>query len=253
MERCSRMTENGDVGAANHLLVEIARCPVADACFDSPESALPCSQVVHAQGTGRDAFHVPEPWSGDIERAPILFVSWNPSWNPDEPFPTSRSSDSEIMTFFRHRFEHTHQDSHTWREMDGMARHLLGRDAERGVDWVVTDIVHCKSLKGTGAFAALEECAGRYLPRVLALAGATAVVGLGRDARSALARHFGVPPEIGVYSVADEQRPSRVLVLLGAPGAAQRRRLLPDELSTVESALAQRAEDDAPPSSDADH
>lgn len=245
------MRENGDVGDASQLLVEIARCRVADACLDSPESALPCSQVVHAQGTGRDAFHVPEPWSGDIERAPILFVSWNPSWNPDEPFPTSRSSDNEVMTFFRHRFEHTNQDSHTWREMDGMAKHLLGRDVKRGVDWVVADIVHCKSRKGRGAFAALEECAGRYLPRVLALAGATAVVGLGRDARSALASHYGVPPEIGVHSVADEQRPSRVLVLLGAPGAAQRRRLLPDELSTVESALAQRA-DDAPPSSDAD-
>ena len=120
------------VNEGDRLLVEIARCPVADACFDSPESALPCSQVVHAQGTGRDAFHVPEPWSGDIERAPILFVSWNPSWNPDEPFPTSRSTDDEIMTFFRHRFEHTNQDAHTWREMDGIARHLLGRDAGRG-------------------------------------------------------------------------------------------------------------------------
>jgi hypothetical protein len=224
------------------LLLEIARCPVADACFTAPDGSSPCSKVVHAQGTGREAFHVPEPWNGDIERAPILFVSWNPSWNQREKFPTRSASDAEIVTFFNRRFEHTNQNARTWQEMRGIAGRLLGRDAVPGADYAVTDLVHCKSEKGKGASAALDECAGRYLPRVLAIAGATVIVGLGRDSRSTLAHHFGVSSELGVYDIWKGKRERR-LVLLGAPGSAQRRRLRHDELGRAQSALLSQLED----------
>lgn len=218
------------VTLAEELLLEIARCPAANTCFSAGAGSHPCSKVVLAQGTGRDAFHVPEPWSGDIERTPILFVSWNPSWNPDERFPTDAWADGEIVEFFRRRFEHTEQDSHTWREIRGIASHLLGRDVVAGVDYTVTDVVHCKSWQGKGAREALEECAGRYLKRVLSLAGARVVVGLGRDARQALASRFGVPAAIGLHEVADGGETRLALVLLGAPGSSQPRRLRASEL-----------------------
>src|SRR4051812_3998926 len=110
------MTERTDA-----LLVEIAGCPNVRRCYASSDPLHPCSKVVADQRVSFDDFHVPEPWSGDIGRAPILFVSWNPSWNPAERFPTPSWTDEAVIEFFISRFEHTDQDSHTWREIRGIA------------------------------------------------------------------------------------------------------------------------------------
>lgn len=148
--------------SADTLLLEIARRRNVSRALESIHH--PCSPVVAAQRTTELAeLQLPEPWNGQIETAPILFVSWNPSWNPNETFPTSAWADERIISFFRTRFEHTDQASQTWREMQGIATHLLGRTSRPGVDYAVTDAVRCKSQKGIGANAALSECSALYL------------------------------------------------------------------------------------------
>jgi hypothetical protein len=220
------------------LLLEIARCPNVRRCFDSPALAHPCSTVVAAQGLAPDDLHVPEPWNGQLETAPILFVSWNPSWNPSERFATRVWTDEAILEFFRTRFDHSDQNSQTWREMPRIAEHLLGRPARAGVDYAVTDVVRCKSWNGKGATAALAECTGRYLRRTLDASGARVVVGLGRDARRTLASHFGVDEALGAYGPITSGGRERMIVLLGAPGSAQARRLTPEECLRVRAHLA---------------
>jgi hypothetical protein len=70
-------------------LAAIARCPVVEHCLDAEHPTHPCATIVldqwrdiSPQGrmTHWRALHeLPEPWEGHIDRAPILFVSSNPS------------------------------------------------------------------------------------------------------------------------------------------------------------------------------
>jgi hypothetical protein len=80
------------------LLLEIARCPVIEECITGEGDEHPCAGVVLHQwpGVGRKErlarwkreHHVPEPWVGHIELAPILFLSSNPSLSSLRP-PTA--------------------------------------------------------------------------------------------------------------------------------------------------------------------
>jgi hypothetical protein len=64
---------------AAELAAEIVRCPVVDQCLAPSGKGLPCHRVVSWQGQlAGDLRYVPEPWSGHLDRAPILFVSSNP-------------------------------------------------------------------------------------------------------------------------------------------------------------------------------
>jgi len=65
--------------SAASLLVQITRCPVAERCRAGED--LACSAVVGSQeALGPGDYQVPEPWSGHISGAPVLFVSSNRSW-----------------------------------------------------------------------------------------------------------------------------------------------------------------------------
>jgi hypothetical protein len=91
---------------ATSLMIEIARCPNVQTCLTSDEPH-PCRNVVAAQHLPRSRYHVPEPWNGRIETAPILFVSSNPSFSPSEKFPLVSWADDRIEEFFTTRFDHT--------------------------------------------------------------------------------------------------------------------------------------------------
>ncbi|MFZ2490259.1 MAG: hypothetical protein WA208_02125 [Thermoanaerobaculia bacterium] len=76
------------------LLLRIARCPVvADARATVGHA---CHVVVNTQPVGPEAFHLPEPWNGDLRFAPLLFVSSNPSIGPSEDYPTTGCDDDLI-------------------------------------------------------------------------------------------------------------------------------------------------------------
>jgi hypothetical protein len=123
--------------------------------------------------------------------------------------------------------------------MRGIASHLLGREPKPGVDYAVTDAVRCKSRKGEGATHALAECTSLYLRRTLEASGARVVVALGRDARRTMASYFDVAAELGTASLPKAMGGfERILVQLGAPGAAESRRLGEEERLRVQSFLA---------------
>ena len=76
---------------------------------------------------------------------------------------------------------------------------LLGREAQPGIDYALTEIVHCKSKHETGVREAEDFCANRYLKRVLSLSAAGILVVLGKAARQAMARQFALPSELATY------------------------------------------------------
>jgi hypothetical protein len=112
---------------ARKLLIEIACCPNVQTCLDSDEPH-PCRSVVAAQNLPRSRHQLPEPWSGRIETAPILFVGSNPSFNPSERFPTQRWADQTIEAFFMTRFDRTLPPVRYWSVVRSIARAILGEE-----------------------------------------------------------------------------------------------------------------------------
>jgi hypothetical protein len=88
-----------DANEQDQLLIEIARCRLVELNVCDQRSTHPCHEVVLHQwpetpnadaraARWRREHHVPEPWVGQIETAPLLFVSSNPSlasFRPAEP------------------------------------------------------------------------------------------------------------------------------------------------------------------------
>jgi hypothetical protein len=89
------------------LLLEIARCPIVARCLADQSNTHPCAKIVLSQNpTSPDGHQLPEPWCGDLEHAPILFVSSNPSitGDPYDRYPRSGWPDVQIEDYFQNRF-----------------------------------------------------------------------------------------------------------------------------------------------------
>ena len=200
-------------GAREALLLEIARCPNVrlGRCHEGP-----CSAIVSTQtGAAESEHQVPEPWSGSLS-APILFISSNPSIstpcvNGDvEAYPTVSAGDDELVAFFNGRFgdhgapvidgrrhrlagsevRYATQPTRFWTSVRARAKDLLGREPVPGVDYALTEVVHCKSTGETGVANASPACIGKYLERVLDLSEAKVLVVLGAHAERAVRDHL---------------------------------------------------------------
>ena len=194
------------------LLLEIAHCQIAKDIRSGSLRDHCCRTIVKSQ-TGL-AFQLPEPWAGQIEHAPILFISSNPSFDEEEEFPSDSVKDwpeARVVDFFKNRFTSPagwvknlgvlHRDGtySRWVQFWASARartcELLrkNKDAvELGRDFALTEIVHCKSRGEVGVREARAFCPKRYLDRVLFVSGAKILVVFGSKAQGAICDHLDV-------------------------------------------------------------
>lgn len=220
------------------LLHEIARCPVAQFCLQHPSEKHPCREIVLSQRSASLGEHqVPEPWSGHGEQAPILFLSSNPSISVAEEYPRWSWSDAAIEDYFANRFgggsrtwithgtKSLQRDSTYsgpvafWAAIRQRAMELVERDVVPGIDYALTEIVHCKSKGERGVAAAQEHCVPRYLQRVLDLVGAKVVVVLGARAKAALQTMFNIPKNTNVFGPTQIGNHPRLITFLPHPNA----------------------------------
>lgn len=187
---------------------EITQCPIAHA-IRTGNSAVssPCREIVTVQ-TGVE-FQVPEPWSGQIDTAPILFISSNPSIDEYEDYPDASWESSRTADFFDNRFApasgwvkdglYPRQRDGSWRRdwirfwasARGRASEILERQAEPGIDFALTEVVHCKSRAERGVKDALDACSKRYLERVVFASAAKVLIVYGKHAEEAILHRFG--------------------------------------------------------------
>jgi hypothetical protein len=226
------------------LLLEIARCPVASACLSDRAKSRACSEVVASQAAPTaETFQVPEPWSGPLGTAPVLFVSSNPSISTVEMYPTGDRDewpDERIVDFFEGRFgggrevwtrngvhnrrkDDSFSTGKEWGRFWAAAKHraseALGRAAIPGEDYAMTEVVRCKSRQELGVASARPCCAERYLGRMLAVAAARLIVCFGVHAADDLRRRYGLPsgrPFVGPISI---EGLTRYVVFLPHPNA----------------------------------
>lgn len=241
------------------LLHEIAHCPHVQSCLQNPSLEHPCREIIASQSCQLDAYQVPEPWSGRIEGAPILFLSSNPSISTIEDYPTGFWSEEDIDDYFNNRFGGGRKkwiingtkplltdggygrSVHFWSAVRQRAIELLERDFTPGMDYALTEIVHCKSLREFGVKQAQAECVESYLLRVLEQAGAKVIVVLGARARGIIQNQFNIPESVSVSEPIKIESLERLITFLPHPNAQEYRSfskcLEPNELERVRSFL----------------
>jgi hypothetical protein len=164
-----------------------------------PDQKHPCQQIVRWQGENgilADKHQLPEPWSGRLESAPLLFVSSNPSISKNEVYPTREWSDAQLVEFFQDRFGRWVEGGSRFLQKDGSygrptrfnqtvkkyAEAILAREVIPGEDYALTEVVHCKTPNEYGVGSAKKRCAELYLRPLLQLSAAKCVVVLGSPA-----------------------------------------------------------------------
>ncbi len=218
------------------LLREITRCPIVD-LVRGGDVDHPCADVVRVQQSEpASSFQLPEPWSGRLHEAPLLFISSNPSLSEKERYPVADWPDDEVERFFMRRFEGGEDGAENnrtratdgtlgrrpvafWAATQARAAELMGRHATPGIDYALTEVVHCKSQNEEGVKHAVNFCADRYLDRVISLSPARVLVIYGAPAKAAvvasllkgLAQHPITPATVGGLS--------RLVVFLPAPAS----------------------------------
>lgn len=184
----------------NMLLKDISRCRNICGCFSSDNSDNPCCGLIESQNVSSiDDFQIPEPWSGFIETAPILFISDYQRLNREEEYPLYSWSDYHIENFFKNRFsggqkvwvkdglypllksgQHSAVWNRFWSASKNRAIELYRRaDAVPGIDFATTAAVKCPNINNKQDKSAEKECAQLYLQRLINLSGASVIVAFG--------------------------------------------------------------------------
>jgi len=217
-------------GEATRLALDISSC--CEVSIALTDSTHPCHKVVDWQAkkwsppvlqieTSR--MHRPEAWTGDLSTAQIVFLASNPSFNSDESFPnwSNMWSEDQIVDFATRRFvsegersfgaidsgpnrDKTYLESKElseksvayWREIRGRVAELLGKDISQvsaHEDFVMTELVHCKSYEEIGVSEALGKCSSKFLHRIFELSPASHIVVMGKKPAQQLIKLF---PEI---------------------------------------------------------
>src|SRR5438105_4215590 len=126
------------------LLLEIAHCPIANNILCNVDPKHPCSGVVRSQKNKNgllelDQFQAPTPWIGHLEEAPILFLSSNPSINPEEEAALSWSEDWDddlVVDYFDNLFSGKWTDEKTRLRTLKKTKYQGGRPYGKSAEWV---------------------------------------------------------------------------------------------------------------------
>ena len=218
------------------LIIKVARCELI--LRADREDAHPCHAVVGSQGgTDENDRQVPEPWAGNLQGSRLVFLSSNPSISQPGPggplaaedYPCASSSDTRIIEFLGRRFDESlpapfvkngrylQQNGHYaqrpvkfWISVQRRAEELLGPTADPAANYVMTEVVHCKSKNEVGVSQAAETCTKRYLNDTLALTNAPILAVVGKKSHDCLNNALGLglpePPYITVRELGGKVR-----------------------------------------------
>ena len=174
----------------------------------------------------RSTFHRPEPWAGNLSSATIMFLSSNPSFDPHENFPTLDWNDQDAADFFVNRFSEKTDRGYgamdgpkvasqdrailkngattgrvkTWYTLRSRAAALLEKsidDTRAANDYVMSEVVHCKSRKEKGVLDALPECVLKWFKPLLEASSAKLIIVSGKPAGIAVKQAIAQVPPTG--------------------------------------------------------
>jgi|TARA_B100001540_G_C15622853_1_gene558426 hypothetical protein len=233
------------------LLLEICRCP--NVALAKGDSSHPCSEVVSVQSKSNE-FQLPEPWTGDLINSRLLIIASNPSIDESEAYPTSNWEDRWIIDFFKNRFDEnygwtqeglhvlqkdrvTFAERHVpyWAEVRKQAERIYGRETIAGVDYTLTEVVHCKSRGREGVKSAAKKCSKKWLEPIIGLSPAKVLLVLGDEAGQMTGEFLGLDESRISHRYLDYAGSNRWILFVPAPGSNKPRKI--DEIISEEELL----------------
>jgi hypothetical protein len=156
-----------------------------------------------------------------------------------EPSPTDSSSDDQIVEFIGRRFDpavlpqpwvrddrsllrdgaYWHRPTRFWVAIRARARDLLGSEADPSRNYVMPEVVHCKSRHEIGVAAAARTCAQRYLDDIVRLSAAPLIAVVGKAADATLTAWLSWLPEPPYITSAELGGRPRTLVYVSHPSS----------------------------------
>ena len=243
----------------------MARCPNVQLCLEPGASSHPCFEIVQYQktnfgATSYDDFQLPEPWTGEIDRAAILFIGSNPSIG-DDTHSLGSSSDEEVWDSHHFVFgggsktytidgKYTTRPNgqrigravSTWAGVRKRAEELIiDRPVIPGADYALTEVVHCKSRNEVGVKLALDTCTDMHFDSIMRIAPAKLLVPLGK-ARQRMRDMYRIPNEPGIIEMEIGGR-MRLIAPLGHPTGPEIRTfgaVYPNDLIRLREAVSAR-------------
>jgi hypothetical protein len=157
-------------------------------------------------------------------------------------YPESSWEPQQIIDFFQNRFSSSSRwvdrlcalrkdgTRTRWVKFWAAARARVSEILERpkaeirpGIDFALTEVVHCKSRKEEGVKEARSFCTNLYLERVLSIAAAKTIIVFGDHAKETVRNRYSsadvtwhISGRLGEFSIAKR---TRLLVFLPAPNA----------------------------------
>ncbi len=227
--------------STSKLALAVSSC--SEVCKAFSDLAHPCAEVVNWQvaqwkqeikQVEGSQLHRPEAWTGDLSKAPILFLASNPSFDKNENFPSWDSniwSDEEVSDFGSNRFAASESRKYGATDsrlvdmqdrtigldssLSGKVDHwvwvrkyvamVLGKSLEETSaidDYVMTELVHCKSPSEQGVLKALNTCSEKWFEKIMFESPAKLIFVAGAKAGEAFARIYSkdVPETWGSWS-----------------------------------------------------
>ena len=225
--------------AADRLMLDICRCPNIELAKN--DTSHPCHQVVAVQRNSEE-FQLPEPWTGDLSGSRLLVIASNPSIDEKEAYPTVDWADKWILDFFNHRFDEDYgwtlsglhvllKDNESyakrvvryWAEVQNQSSRIFGFDATAGIDYTMTEIVHCKSRGREGVASAAMTCSNRWMNRILTTSSARVLLVLGNEAGEMLEQFTGLQQDQILHKGSILAGSERWVLFLPAPGSSKTR------------------------------
>lgn len=155
-----------------NLIKSITHCPIDNDV--ECNSVHACHSIVNHQygkeNNPKKLFQLPEPWNGHIDKAEILFVGSNPSYNPDEegyPKLSENLSSAQLKDFFETRFDEIEFNPRGyWTAINKWTGLILKLPTQAQKNLLkdhacLTELVHCKS---TGSDGVTSKCCNNCSP-----------------------------------------------------------------------------------------
>ena len=174
----------------------------------------PCEEILKAQQCPNKKFQMPEPWSGHLSSAKILYIGSNPSFDCDEDYPDYSWSKKRICDFFENRFKNGKVKNgkdvsvQYWTSLINYTNWINDKLTANGKspltsypkkkkpkknfydelnnDVASTEIVHCKSKAAQGFSSAYCKCGDLWMADILKIFKGELIVVLGGKAKDAI-------------------------------------------------------------------
>jgi len=221
-----------ELSSTQKLALAISSCD--EVCNAFKEKSHPCHKVStwQLEKIGKVAkvegsiMHRPEAWTGDLEKAKIVVLASNPSFDKKELFPdwSIDWSEENIIDFAVNRFgskkrKYGATDGPAlkdadktigkdgalskkrvkyWKHIRNLIATILEKEENETsavTDYVMTELVHCKSEKEAGVPRALDKCAEKWFEQIMAISPARLILILGGKPAKHLAKLYPEIPE----------------------------------------------------------